>query len=138
MERTLCIIKPDALERGLGGTILTRIEREGFRPLAMKLLHLTKAEAEGFYHVHRERPFFESLTRYMSSGRSLAMVLEKEKAVSDLRTLMGATDPAEAEEGSIRKEFGQSVERNSIHGSDGPETAAFEVSYFFSQMELLG
>lgn len=138
MERTLCIIKPDAMERGLAGKILTRLEREGFRPVALKLLHLTKPQAEGFYQVHRERPFFESLTRYMSSGPSLVMVLEKEKAISELRSLMGATDPAKAEEGSIRREFGQSIERNSIHGSDGPETAAFEIPYFFSQMDLQG
>ncbi len=138
MERTLCIIKPDAMERGLAGKILTRLEQGGFRPVAMKLLHLTMAQAEGFYQVHRERPFFESLTRYMSSGRSLVMVLEKEKAISELRSLMGATEPAKAEEGSIRKELGQSIERNSIHGSDGPETAAFEISYFFGQMDLFG
>ena len=136
MERTLAIIKPDAVKRRLVGAILTRVEKEGFTILAMRLQHLTKNEAEGFYEVHRERPFFGSLTDYMSSGPCIPMVLEKESAISSWREIMGATNPEDAEEGTIRKQFGDSLEHNSTHGSDAPETAKFEINYFFVDSKL--
>ncbi len=136
MERTLAIIKPDAVKRRLVGAILTRVEKEGFTILAMRLQHLTKNEAEGFYEVHRERPFFGSLTDYMSSGPCIPMVLEKESAISSWREIMGATNPEDAEEGTIRKQFGESLEHNSTHGSDAPETAKFEINYFFVDSKL--
>ena len=137
MERTLAIIKPDAVRRNLVGRIISRIETSGFHIRAMRLLRLTKGEAEGFYAVHRERPFFPSLTDFMSSGPCLAMVLEKENAIAEWRDLMGATDPVEAEEGTIRKDFAENIERNSVHGSDGPETAAFETAYFFRALDCV-
>jgi nucleoside-diphosphate kinase len=137
MERTLAIIKPDAVGRGLAGKILQRIEESGFQIRAMRLVRLSKAEAEGFYAVHRERPFFKSLTEFMSSGPAVVLALEAPDAIKKWRTLMGATDPAKADGGTIRKEFGASIERNATHGSDARETAAFEVGYFFAGIELI-
>jgi nucleoside-diphosphate kinase len=138
MERTFAIIKPDAVKARHAGRILQRIEESGFRILALRLQHLTKPEAEGFYAVHRERPFFASLTDFMSSGPSIVMALEAPDAIKKWRTLMGATDPGKAETGTLRKEFGTSIEYNATHGSDAPETAAFELGYFFRGMELRG
>lgn len=135
-ERTLAIIKPDAVERRLAGPIIQRIENEGFQIRAMRRVHLAKAEAEGFYAVHRARPFFGSLTEFMASGPAIVMVLEAPDAIKKWRTLMGATDPAKADAGTLRKEFGASIENNATHGSDAPETAAFELGYFFRGMEL--
>lgn len=136
MERTLAIIKPDAVGRGVIGQLIGRIESAGFRIRAMRLAHLTRKEAEGFYAVHREKPFFPSLTGFMSSGPVVLMVLESPDAIRRWRDLMGATDPAKSAPGSLRKEFGSSIERNATHGSDAPETAAFEIGYFFRGMEL--
>ena len=136
-ERTLAIIKPDAVERRLAGRILHRIEDEGFQIRAMRRLHLSKRQAEGFYAVHRERPFFASLAEFMASGPAIVVVLEAPEAIKKWRTLMGATDPAKADAGTLRKEFAQSIERNATHGSDAPETAAFEIGYFFPGMELV-
>ena len=135
-ERTFAIIKPDAVRARHAGRILARIEEAGFTVRAMRLLHLTRKEAEGFYAVHRERPFFPSLTEFMSSGPCLVMALEAPDAIRKWRALMGATDPARAEAGSLRKEFGTSIEFNATHGSDAPDTAAFELGYFFRGMEL--
>ena len=137
MQRTLAIIKPDAAERQLTGAIIQRIESAGFHIRAMRRVHLTRQEAEGFYAVHRERPFFASLTAFMSSGPAVVMVLEAPDAIKKWRTLMGATDPAKADPGTLRKEFAQSIERNATHGSDAPETAAYEIGYFFAGMELV-
>ncbi|MBI1873754.1 MAG: nucleoside-diphosphate kinase [Acidobacteria bacterium] len=138
MDRTLAIIKPDAVERRLTGRILERIEAEGFQIRAMRMVRMTKREAEGFYAVHRDRPFFQSLTTFMSSGPTVVLVLEAPDAVRKWRELMGATNPAQAAEGTIRRTFATSVERNATHGSDGPETAAFELAYFFRGLELTG
>ena len=135
-ERTLAIIKPDAVERHLAGTIIQRIEAQGFSIRAMKRIHLSKKYAEGFYAVHRERPFFGSLTAFMSSGPVVVLVLEAADAIKKWRTLMGATDPAKADAGTLRKEFAQSIERNATHGSDAPDTAAYEIGYFFAGIEL--
>lgn len=137
LERTLAIVKPDAVSRGLTGEILSRIHKAGFQILAIKSMRLSKAEAEGFYAVHRERPFFKDLTDFMSSGKAIAMVLEAEGAIAKWRDVMGATDPAKAAAGTIRREFGSSIQNNCTHGSDAPETAAFEISYFFSGHELV-
>jgi len=137
MERTLAIIKPDAVERQLTGAILQRIEAAGFHIRAMRRLHLSRQEAEGFYAVHRQRPFFASLTAFMSSGPAVVIVLEAPDAIKKWRTLMGATDPAKADSGTLRKEFAQSIERNATHGSDAPETAAYEIGYFFAGVELV-
>jgi nucleoside-diphosphate kinase len=137
MERTLGIIKPDAVEQRLTGKILARIEDTGFTIRALRLQHLTKKEAEGFYAVHRERPFFRGLTDFMSSGPCVLMALEAPDGVRKWRLLMGATDPAKAEVGTLRKEFGSSIERNATHGSDAPDTAAFELGYFFRGVELV-
>jgi len=137
MERTLAIVKPDAVENRAVGRIVSRIEHEGFRIVAMRMLRLTRRDAEGFYEVHRARPFFDSLTAYMSSGPVVTLVLERENAVAHWRATMGATDPAKAERGTIRAEMGESIERNAVHGSDGPETAAAETAYFFSGLERL-
>jgi len=137
MERTFAIIKPDAVERGHTGRILARIEAAGFAVRGMRLQHLTKREAEGFYAVHRERPFFGGLTDFMSSGPSVLLALEAPDAIKKWRATMGATDPAKAEAGTLRKDFGTSIERNATHGSDAPETAAFELGYFFRGMELI-
>ncbi len=138
MERTLAIIKPDAVERNLTGKILDRIETSGFRIVALKRVQLTRPIAEGFYHVHRERPFFKDLTTYMATGPVVLMVLQAEGAIKKWRDLMGATNPKDAAEGTIRKDFALDIEKNSVHGSDSPENAAFEISYFFSQTEILG
>ena len=138
MERTFAIIKPDAVERGLAGKILARIEEAGFTIRGMRKQHLTKPEAEGFYAVHRERPFFGSLTKFMSQGPVVVLALEAPDAIKKWRTLMGATDPAKADSGTLRKEFGQSIENNATHGSDAVDTAAFELGYFFPGMELAG
>jgi nucleoside-diphosphate kinase len=137
MERTFAIIKPDAVERRLAGKILSRIEDAGFTIRGMRMQHLSKKDAEGFYAVHRERPFFGGLTDFMSSGPAVVMALEAPDAIRKWRNLMGATDPAKAEAGTLRKEFGTSIERNATHGSDAPETAAFELGYFFRGLELL-
>ena len=137
MERTLAIIKPDAVERQLTGVIVQRIEAAGFHIRAMRRLHLTRQQAEGFYAVHRERPFFGSLTAFMSSGPAVVLVLEAPDAIKKWRTLMGATDPAKADPGTLRKEVAQSIERNATHGSDAPETAAYEIGYFFAGVELV-
>ncbi len=137
IERTLAIIKPDAVERKLAGRIIQRIEDSGFQIRAMRLVRLTKEEAEGFYAVHRARPFFASLTEFMSSGGAVVMVLEAEDAIKKWRTLMGATDPAKADAGTLRKEFAESIERNATHGSDAPETAAYEIGYFFAGVDLV-
>ena len=135
-ERTFSIIKPDAVKAGSAGGILARIEKDGFKIVALRLRHLTRAEAEGFYHVHRARPFFGSLTEFMSGGPCITMVLERDGAIARLRELMGATDPAKAAAGTIRKDFAASIEANAIHGSDAAETAAFEIGYFFPGIEL--
>jgi nucleoside-diphosphate kinase len=135
-ERTLAIIKPDAVAARHAGTIIARIEAAGFQIRAMRMLNLTKPEAEGFYAVHRERPFFPSLTAFMSSGPAIVMALDAPDAIKKWRTLMGATDPAKADPGTLRKEFGRSIENNATHGSDAPETAAFELGYFFPGIEL--
>jgi nucleoside-diphosphate kinase len=136
-ERTLAIIKPDAVERHVAGKIIERIEAEGFQIRAIKRVHLSQAQAEGFYAVHRQRPFFASLTSFMSSGAAIVVVLEAADAIKKWRTLMGATDPAKADPGTLRKEFAQSIERNATHGSDAPETAAYEIGYFFAGVELI-
>src|SRR6187401_234442 len=136
-ERTLAIIKPDAVERQLAGRLIQRIEDEGFKIRAMRRIHLSTQEAEGFYAVHRERPFFNSLTRFMSSGPAIVLALEAPDAIKKWRTLMGATDPAKADPGTIRKQFASSIGENATHGSDAPETAAFEIGYFFAGMDLV-
>ena len=136
MERTFAIIKPDAVRARAAGRILARIEDAGFTIRAMRLQHLTKKEAEGFYAVHRERPFFGSLTEFMSSGPCIVIALEAPDAIKKWRELMGATDPGKAAAGTLRKEFGASIENNATHGSDAPETAAFELGYFFRGMEM--
>ena len=136
MELTFAIIKPDAVKSCHSGPIIQRIEREGFTIRAMRMVHLAQKEAEGFYAVHRERPFFGSLTTFMASGPAIVLALEGPDAIKKWRTLMGATDPAKADAGTLRKEFGASIENNATHGSDAPETAAFELGYFFSGMEL--
>jgi len=138
MERTFAIIKPDAVERGLTGRILARIEEKGFKIVGMKKIHLSLAQAEGFYYVHKERPFFKDLCSFMSRSPVVVLCLEKENAIADWRTLMGATNPANAEPGTIRKDFARNIEENSSHGSDAPETAAFEIHYFFNSLELVG
>ena len=137
VERTLAIVKPDAMARGLQGEILKRIHEAGFAIVALKSLRLTKTEAEGFYAVHRARPFFGPLTEFMSSGKVVVAVLEAENAIARWREAMGATDPAKAAPGTIRREFGTSIQNNCTHGSDAPETAAFEIGFFFSGHELL-
>jgi len=137
MERTFAIIKPDAFAAGHAGKILSRIYEEGFTVVGLKKLYLSKVEAEGFYDVHRSRPFFGELTDFMSSGPCIVMVLQAEGAIKKWRDLMGATNPAAAAEGTLRRQFGSSVGENATHGSDAPETAAFEIGYFFSGLELL-
>ncbi len=135
-ERTLCIIKPDAVAAGQAGQILARLEGAGFEIVALRMCRLSPSDAEGFYHVHRERPFFKSLVDFMASGPCLPMVLEADNAIAKLRELMGATDPAKAAAGTIRKDFASSIEANRIHGSDAAETARFEIGYFFPGIEL--
>ena len=137
IQRTFSIIKPDAVKSGYTGGILAEIEKGGFKIVSIRKQSISKKEAEGFYAVHAAKGFFDSLTTFMSSGPLVLMVLEKENAIADLRKLMGATNPANAEEGTIRKKFAESLEHNAIHGSDAPETAAFEVGYWFAGYELL-
>ena len=138
LERTLSIIKPDATRRNLTGKINARFEDAGLRIIAQKRLHLTREQAEGFYYVHKERAFFNDLVTFMTSGPIVVQVLEGEDAIQKNRDLMGATNPANADEGTIRKDFAENVEANSVHGSDAPETAAEEIAYYFSQLELVG
>lgn len=136
MQRTLAIIKPDAVAKGVAGEIVTRIERAGFTIVAARMLHLSAAQAGGFYAVHRARPFYGSLCAFMTQGPVVTMVLEGEDAIARWRDLMGATDPAKAAAGTIRKDFASSIEANAVHGSDSPESAAFEIPYFFSALDL--
>ncbi len=138
MERTLSIIKPDGVSRALIGKVIARFESNGIHIAAMKMIHMTKAQAQGFYAVHKERPFFDSLTDFMSSGPAVVMVLEGENAIAKNRELMGATNYKEAAEGTIRRDFATDIEKNIVHGSDAPETAAFEIGYFFNQFEIVG
>ena len=135
MERTLAIIKPDAVERGLAGSIIARLQSEGFVVLGMKMIRLSQDDARRFYAVHRERPFFDSLTGYMASGPVVPLLMQRDDAIKTLRDVMGATDPAQAAPNTLRQEFGVDVEKNSIHGSDSPASAAQEIPFFFSQME---
>jgi len=137
MQRTLAIVKPDAVEKRLVGRILERIEKEGFRILALRMVRLTRGEAEGFYAVHRERPFFADLTAFMSSGPAVVLALEGEDAIARWRQVMGATDPAKAAAGTLREQFGADIQHNAVHGSDAPETAATEIAYFFGGIELV-
>lgn len=137
IQRTFSIVKPDAVRKGSTAAILAEIQKAGFKLVAIKRMSISKVQAEGFYHVHAARPFFGSLTEFMSSGPIFPMVLEKENAIADLRNLMGATNPANAEEGTLRKLFASSIEENAVHGSDAEDTAAFEIGYFFAGVELL-
>jgi nucleoside-diphosphate kinase len=136
-QRTFSIVKPDAVKRGYTGTILAEIEKAGFKIVSIRKQSISKAQAQGFYYVHKERPFFNDLCEFMASGPLFLMVLEKENAIADLRKLMGATNPANAEEGTIRKKYAASIQENAIHGSDGEETAAFEIGYWFAGYELI-
>lgn len=136
-QRTLSIVKPDGVRKGVVGEVIRRFEKEGIRIAAMKMLHLTKKQAEGFYAVHRERPFFPSLTDFMSSGPIVVMVLEADDVIARNRTIMGATDPAKADKGTIRADYAGNIEQNIVHGSDAPETAATEIRYFFSDLEVV-
>jgi nucleoside-diphosphate kinase len=136
LQRTLTIIKPDAVARGVAGQIISRFEQAGLKILAAKLVHLTAAQSGGFYAVHKERPFYASLCAFMTQGPCMPMVLEGDEAITRLRELMGATDPAKAAPGTIRKVFASSIEANAVHGSDSPESAAFEIAYFFDALEL--
>ncbi len=138
MERTLCIIKPDAVEKGLVGEILAKILAEGLRIVGMRMLHLSRTEAEGFYAVHRERPFFADLVEFMTSGPVVVATLEGRDAIARYRKLMGATDPTKAAEGTLRHLYAESIQNNAVHGSDGPETARTEVAFFFSTIDLIG
>ena len=137
MQRTLAIIKPDGVEQRVVGQVLARIETEGFRIAALRMVRLSRSEAEGFYAVHRERPFFRDLTVFMSSGPAVVVVLEADDAISRWREIMGATDPAKAESGTLRREHATNIERNVVHGSDAPETAATEIGYFFRGVDLI-
>ncbi|MHC1698211.1 MAG: nucleoside-diphosphate kinase [Geobacteraceae bacterium] len=137
MERTFAIIKPDAVERNIIGSILAKIESAGFTVVGLKRIRLTNVQAMGFYYVHKDRPFYGELCSYMASGPVVALVLEKENAIADWRALMGATNPADAAAGTIRKEFGLSLGENSVHGSDSSESAAYEIPYFFNALELV-
>lgn len=138
MERTLSIVKPDGVEKGLIGEVIKRFEDNGLQVIGLKMVKMSKREAEGFYEVHRGKPFFESLTTFMSSGPAVVMVLEGDNAIRRLRDLMGATNPQEAAEGTLRRQFGSNIERNVVHGSDAPDTAAFEIGYFFHDLETVG
>lgn len=138
MERTLSIIKPDGVARGLIGQVIERLEKNNLKIVAMKMIKMNKAQAEGFYAVHKERPFFKSLTDFMASGTAVVMILEGENVIEKYRELMGATDYREAAEGTIRKDFATDIEKNVVHGSDAPETAAFEIGYFFNSFEIVG
>jgi nucleoside-diphosphate kinase len=135
IESTLAIIKPDAVNRGLVGKIVARVEEQGFRVRALKLVQLSKQAAQAFYQIHAERPFYEALTTYMSSGPVVPMLLERDNAIQSLRDLMGATDPQQAATGTIRRDYGENIERNAIHGSDAAATAAVEIAFFFNQLE---
>ena len=137
-QRTFAIIKPDAFAAGHSGKIIDTILGRGFKIAAIKMLHLDKNEAEGFYYVHKERPFFNDLVTFMTEGPIVAMVLERENAIAEWRRLMGATNPGQADEGTIRKQFGTSIERNATHGSDAEDTATFEIAYFFNALEIKG
>jgi nucleoside-diphosphate kinase len=137
MERTLSIVKPDGVSRGLIGEVVKRLEKSGIQIKAMKMVHMTKKQAEGFYAVHKERPFFASLTDFMSSGPAVVMVLAGDDVIARYRQLMGATNYKEAEEGTIRRDFATDIEKNVVHGSDAPETAAFEIGYFFNSFEIV-
>jgi nucleoside-diphosphate kinase len=137
MEKTFAIIKPDAVGRGLAGDIIKRIEASGLKIRGLRLMHLSRVQAERFYEVHRARPFYKDLCAYMTSGPVVVMVLEGDKAITRWRELMGATDPAKASAGTIRKDFGENIERNAVHGSDAPETAAQEIPFFFSNLDLV-
>lgn len=137
MERTLSIVKPDGVERGVIGEAIKRFEDEGLKVIGLKMVTMSKREAEGFYAVHWEKPFFESLTVFMSSGPAVVMVLEGDDVIQRVRDLMGATNPQEAAEGTLRRQFGSNIERNIVHGSDGPDTAVFEIGYFFPAVELV-
>ena len=136
MERTLSIVKPDGVQKHLIGEVIKRFEDQGLKVIGLKMIWMNKKEAEGFYSVHRGKPFFESLTTFMSSGPSVVMVLEGEAAISKTRELMGATDPKQAKDGTLRRQFATNIERNVVHGSDAPETAAFEIGYFFNSLEI--
>ena len=136
MERTLAIVKPDGVERRVAGRVLARIEEEGFEIVALRLVRMSRREAEGFYAVHRDKPFFNDLTAFMSSGPALVMALQADNAIARWREVMGATDPARADEGTLRKQFATNIERNVVHGSDAPETAALETAYFFPGIDL--
>ena len=138
IQRTFSIIKPDATARNLEGTILSRIQGAGLKVVAMKKIRMTKEQAEGFYYVHKERPFFQSLVEFMTSGPVVCSILEGENAIARYRELMGATNPADAAEGTIRKDFAENIEANSVHGSDAPETAEYELNYFFNNLEITG
>jgi len=138
MERTLSIIKPDGVSRGLIGEVIKRLEKNSIKIVAMKMIHMTKNQVEGFYDVHRERPFFRSLTDFMSSGPVVVMILEGENCIAKYRDLMGATNYKEAAEETIRKDFATDIEKNVVHGSDAPKTAAFEIGYFFNRFEIVG
>jgi len=137
VEKTLSIIKPDGVSRGLVGEVIKQLEAAKFQIAAMKLIHMTKAQAEGFYAVHKERPFFDSVTTFMSSGPAVVMVLKGENVIAEYREIMGATDHKKAAEGTIRKNYATDIEKNVVHGSDSPETAALEISYFFNRFELV-
>jgi nucleoside-diphosphate kinase len=137
MQRTLAIIKPDGVQQQVVGRVLARIEEEGLRIAALRMMHLSRDDAEGFYAVHRERPFFDDLTSFMSSGPAVVMVLEADQAIPRWREVMGATDPSQAAEGTLRRQFATNIERNVVHGSDAEETAAFEIGYFFAGIELI-
>ena len=136
-ERTLAIIKPDAFSRNMAGKIIAMAEAKQLSIIGAKPLHLSQAEAQGFYHVHREKGFFDSLTQFMSEGPIMVLVFQGENAIALWRETMGATNPSEAEEGTIRAQFGENIERNAVHGSDSPESASFEISYFFNELELI-
>ena len=136
MERTFAIIKPDAVAKKAAGPILERIENEGFRVLGMRLVHMSRSDAEGFYAVHKERPFFNDLVRFMSSGPAVVLALEADHAIAKWREVIGATNPEQAAEGTIRKQFATDIEKNAVHGSDAPETAAVEIAYWFRDVEL--
>lgn len=135
-QRTLSIIKPDGVRQGAAGKVIARLEEAGFKILGLRMIRMSKQQAEGFYAIHKERPFFSSLTDFMSSGPAIVLVLEKDTAIEELRKLMGATDPAKADEGTIRKDYATSVEANIIHGSDSPESAAAEIPFFFTTLQL--
>lgn len=137
IERTLVIVKPDAVAKGVAGKIISRFEEAGLKILAAKMVHLTKEQAQGFYIVHKDRPFYQSLCTFMTQGPSIPMVLEGENAISRVREIMGATDPSKAAPGTIRREYASSIESNAVHGSDSPESAAFEIPFFFRPGEIL-